>query len=103
MSGRTMSDWTTKILLGAIALGLWTNLLIPLVRPISAVAQYQNDYLLKSIDSHLMSIENYLDKASNAQYQTAHILGSVDARLSNIDSNIGKLQGGSCANGKLCQ
>jgi len=98
-----MSDRITKVLLGAIALGLWTNLLIPLVRPISAIAQYQNDFLLKSIDGHLTSIENDLEKASSAQRQNAFILGSVDARLSSIDGNIGKLQGGSCANAKLCQ
>jgi hypothetical protein len=98
-----MSDRITKILLGAIALGLWANLLIPLVRPISAIAQYQNDFLLNSIDSHLTGIENDLGKASKVQYQSALILQSADTRLSSIDSNIGKLQVGSCANVKLCQ
>jgi hypothetical protein len=98
-----MSDRITKILLGAIALGLWANLFIPLVRPISAIAQYQGDYLLKSIDSHLTSIENDLDRAIATQYRSAYFLESADSRLSSIDSNMGKLQGGSCSNVKLCQ
>ena len=69
-----MADRTTKILLAAIALGLWANLFGPVLRPITAFAQYESD----------------------------HILRSIDARLASIDFNIDKLQKGSCANGKLC-
>jgi hypothetical protein len=69
-----MTDRTTKIILALIALGLWGNLVMPLIRPMVAVAQYETD----------------------------HILRSIDARLSSIDANIDKLQKGSCPNGKLC-
>lgn len=69
-----MVDRTTKILLASIALGLWANLLMPSLRPIAALAQYESD----------------------------HILRSIDARLANIAFNIEKLQRGDCANGKLC-
>ena len=69
-----MTDRTTKILLAAIALGLWANLFVPIVRPITAFAQYETDYILKSID----------------------------ARLASIDTNIDRLQRGNCNNGKLC-
>jgi len=69
-----MIDWTTKILLGAIMLGLWANVFVPLVRPTPAVAQYQSDFILKSIDNHLTT----------------------------IDINIDRLVRSSCSNGKLC-
>jgi hypothetical protein len=69
-----MTDRLTKILLGTIALGLWVNLFVPLVRPVTAVAQYETDYILKRIEGH----------------------------LSAIALNIERLQLGSCANGKLC-
>jgi hypothetical protein len=69
-----MTDRTSKILLALIALGLWANLFVPLLRPNTALAQYEND----------------------------HILKSIDARLASIDLNIEKLQKGTCANGRLC-
>jgi hypothetical protein len=70
-----MSHWAIKILLASIATGLWANIIVPLIRPAPAVAQYETDQILKSIDIHLR----------------------------NIDVNIDKLQAGSCANGKLCR
>jgi hypothetical protein len=69
-----MTDRTTKILLAAIAAGLWVNIFMPLLRSTEA----------------------------NAQYETDHILQMMDVRLSNIDANIDKLQRGACSNGKLC-
>jgi len=69
-----MADRTTKILLAIIALGLWCNLFATVVRPMTAFAQYEGDYILRSIDAH----------------------------LAKIDANIDKLQKGACANGKLC-
>ena len=70
-----MTDRSTKILLCSIALGLWANLFVPLARPVTAVAQYENDQILRRIESH----------------------------LSVIDVNIDRLQTGSCANSKLCR
>jgi len=69
-----MPDRTSKILLAVIALGLWGNVFAFLLRSNVAVAQYETD----------------------------HILRSVDAHLANIDGNIDRLQKGSCPNGKLC-
>lgn len=69
-----MIDRTTKILLACVALGLWANLFAPVLRPLTANAQYESDYILRSIDAH----------------------------LARIDANIDKLQRGACANGKLC-
>lgn len=70
-----MTDRSTKILLSSIALGLWANLFIPLVRPVTAVAQYETDRILQRIEGH----------------------------LSAMDLNIERLQNGSCANGRLCR
>ena len=69
-----MIDRTTKLLLACIALGLWADVLVPVLRPSTANAQYESDYILRSIDAH----------------------------LARIDLNIDKLQKGVCANGKLC-
>jgi len=69
-----MTDKTTKLLLTAIAAGLWANLFVPFLRPIEAVAQYEADNILKK----------------------------MDVRLSNIDANVDRLQRGACSNGKLC-
>jgi len=49
-----MTDKTTKLLLLAIALGLWANALIPVVRPTVVGAQNSQ---LGSIDDHLDNIE----------------------------------------------
>ena len=37
-----------------------------------------------------------------AQYESDYILRSIDAHLAKIDVNIDKLQRGACPNGKLC-
>jgi len=68
------TDLTTKFLLAAIAAGLWVNIVVPLLRPIEAVAQYEAD----------------------------HILKTMDVRLTNIDANLDRLQRGACANSKIC-
>jgi hypothetical protein len=70
-----MNNWTIKILLSSIALGLWANIMVPLIRPTTAVAQYETDYVLKSMDIHLQRIEVGIDK----------------------------IQTGTCTNGKLCR
>jgi hypothetical protein len=72
--GGNMTDRMSRVLLALIALGLWANLLASAIRPIAAVAQYETD----------------------------HILRSVDARLASVDANIDKLQRGSCSNRRLC-
>jgi hypothetical protein len=46
-------DRLTKFLLGVIALGLWANLLSPLIRPIRVHAEDTSD-----IEQHLAKIEH---------------------------------------------
>ena len=70
-----MNNWTIKFLLSSIAFGLWANFMIPLIKPTTAVAQYETDYILKSINMHLQRIDLAIDK----------------------------IQTGSCSNGKLCR
>jgi hypothetical protein len=50
-----MTDRTTKILLGAIAIALWTNLAFSLFRPTAVVAQGRE---LSDIQNNLASIAN---------------------------------------------
>ena len=68
-----MTDRTTKILLGAIALGLWANAGPPLVRSTPAYAS-----------------------------DDTPILRNIDNRLSDIDEGIRLLANGACRNKKLC-
>ena len=56
-------DRTTKLLLAAIAAGLWANALIPLVNTQSVAAQdmYDVETILRGIASDLSYIESDLD------------------------------------------
>jgi hypothetical protein len=67
-------DKTTKLLLAVIALGLWANVMISLVRPQPVVAQ---DQTLSSIDDHLQRIESGV-------------------------SSLERIARGTCTNGKIC-
>jgi hypothetical protein len=49
-----MTDKTTKILLGAIALGLWANIVTPQIR----LAHAQEGSTLRSIDRNIEAIAN---------------------------------------------
>ena len=49
-----MIDRTTKVILAAIALGLWANAIIPLAR--ATPAQAQNDQYLVSVQHDLHAI-----------------------------------------------
>jgi len=97
-----MTDRTTKILLGSIALGLWANLFVPLIRPTAALAQYENDYILKSIDARLAGISVNIERLLRGISERNYFLKSMDGRLATIDGNIDQLQRGTCSNGKLC-
>src|ERR1700733_13159177 len=100
-----MQDSMIKILLAAIAVGLWSNIIVPLIRPTMAIAQYQSDYTLRSMDNHLLGIEVSINKllaTAVAHNQADYILNSLDNRLQSIEVGIDKLQTGSCSNGKLC-
>jgi hypothetical protein len=51
-----MTDRTTKLLLAAIAAGLWANAVVPLVRSAPASAQMGADGLLSNIESSVAKI-----------------------------------------------
>jgi hypothetical protein len=50
-----MTDITSKLLLAAVALGLWANLLLPILHPIPAFAQ---SYDFSNIERHVRQIAN---------------------------------------------
>jgi hypothetical protein len=51
-----MNDRFTKLILIAIALGLWANAALTFMRPTPAAAD-DVDYRLRSMDGHLSNIE----------------------------------------------
>ena len=77
-----MIDRTTKILLAAIAVGLWANLAATQIRPASA-----NTPLLQSMDGTLRSISKNFEL--------------IDRMLENMDGNIAAPHG-VCTNQKIC-
>jgi hypothetical protein len=97
-----MKDRTNKIILSAIGLGLWANIIIQLIRPTTAIAQYQSDYTLKNIDSHLQAMQGSIDKLLAIAVAQYNVLNSQDNHIQTIDVSIDKLQAGTCSNAKLC-
>ena len=71
-----MVDRTTKILLLAIAVGLWMNVASQWLRPVAVHAAVEQ---LRSSD--LSDIERY---------------------LRNIDGDLGRIQRGTCINSTIC-
>jgi hypothetical protein len=69
-----MTDRTSKILLAAIALGLWANAVVSLIKPQAVIAQ---DSQLSSIDDHLSRIDHDVH-------------------------NLEDISDGTCTNGKIC-
>lgn len=71
-----MIDRHTKMLLAAIATGLWLNVVATLIRPAAA-----DSYVLTDMERHLRSI---------------------DGNIISIDGHIQLLTQGTCANRRLC-
>ena len=67
-----MNNRSTKLILIFIALGLWANAAITIMRPAPAAADAESE------------------------------LRSIDSRLSSIGDDIGRIQRGTCSNSKLC-
>jgi hypothetical protein len=90
-----MIDRTTKILLLVIALGLWANVLVGLIKPITVKAQSTTHDLddiykvLDSIDSDVGSIQSDVS--------------SIDSNVSSMEGDLGRIQRGSCANDTICK
>jgi hypothetical protein len=78
-NGGPAMDRTTKVLLAAIALGLWANAVWPTARADDSSS------LLRSIDSRLSSIDSSL--RSHLSTIESH-LSTVESRLSSIDGHV---------------
>jgi hypothetical protein len=70
-------DRTTKVLLAAIALGLWANAVFP------AAHADDSSSTLRSIDSRLSSINSTLNSVNS----------TLQSRLSAIESKLGSIDG----------
>jgi hypothetical protein len=77
-----MNDRAIRILLLAIAFGLWGNFLIP------ASAQPNHGYTLQSLYSRLLAIQSDL----------AELKREVDE----MKNNVAEIQTGTCRNPKIC-
>lgn len=65
-------DKSTKIILVLIACGLWANILTPLLAPVKAHADSES------------------------------VLSDILSKLDSMEYDIGRIQRGTCTNGKLC-
>jgi hypothetical protein len=74
-------DRTTKILLAAIALGLWANAGLNVIRP--AWALRASSYCTDVIGC-LQSINGHLDNIAGRLFRVAHILEDVSSNTSRI-------------------
>lgn len=84
-SRASMSDRIARILLFAIAIGLWGNLLASLI---PASAQPSQGYTLQSVYSRALAIQSDL----------AELKREVDE----IKNNLVEIQTGRCTNSKIC-
>jgi hypothetical protein len=84
---------TTKILLTAIAIGLWANLGLSIFRPTPAVAYGDN-------------CANAVSLMDGVSRDVDRVLGTVDGMRREIDgmrSSLTSIESGSCSNYKICQ
>jgi hypothetical protein len=81
-----MKDRTLFILLLAIALGLWAQLLLPPAAP--ALAQESRGYILQSVYSRLLAIQSDL----------AELKGEV----TEVKNSVTEINAGTCRNPKIC-
>jgi hypothetical protein len=63
-------DRTAKIILAAIAVGLWVNAGVSVFRPVAAIAQ---DYELSSIRSNVSSIESDVGRIASGRCKNSKI------------------------------
>jgi hypothetical protein len=79
-----MADNVTKLLLAAIALGLWVNAAAHMVQPAKAQS---------SMDKNLMDSMNSINTN----------LGSIDGRLAVFIEDLQLIMAGRCQNRQLCR
>jgi len=77
-----MIDRTTKLILIAIAGGLWANALIPIMAPKAAHAQDDNSDAITSMASDI---------------------SDISSDVSDIKSDVSDIAGGTCTNDNICK
>ena len=87
-----MLDRSTKLLLLAIAVGLWMNVADPWI---AAPAQAQSRLELAPLEAALQSIGNRIDGFGMQ-------VGTITTRVREIEEDIDALANGSCRNRTLC-
>jgi hypothetical protein len=82
-----MTDDVTKLLLAAVAFGLWANAAAHMVQP--AKAQSSKTYLDKNLMDSMNNINTHLD--------------SIDGRLAVFIEDLHLIMAGRCQNRQLCR
>ena len=90
-----MIDKPTKILLAAIALGLWANAGISFFRPAAAVAA---GYELSSISSYVSSIKSDVSSIKSEVSSARSDMASIKSGVSSLE----RITRGGCPNSKIC-
>lgn len=88
-----MIDRWTKLLLLAIALGLWVNVATTMLQPHGVSAQDRID--LSNVESRLSSIRSDL---SSIQSDAS----SIRSEIGNIERDVDDIEDGTCTNKKIC-
>lgn len=88
------TDKTMKILLAAIAVGLWMNVLSPWIQPAPAWADANSD--IRRISSMMPSIKSDLGKVIRE-------LGKISINLTSLHNELTGVSRGGCANPKICE
>jgi hypothetical protein len=92
------TDRITKLLLAAIAIGLWTHVAAELFHPRSAAAQGSTftERLLDDIDSQTVDLLKLVSSINDH--------ADSDARhIKNIDDAVSRIESGECSNDTLCK
>ena len=79
-------DKFTKMIFAAIAVALWIIALNPWLRPMHVAAQGNRD--LSLVESYLSDIKSDVS--------------DVNDNVSSMKGDLGRLQRGTCTNGKIC-
>ena len=89
LGSRAMIDRGTKLLLAAIALGLWVNAIGNWFQPVAVEAQ--SERYLRNIQSSLRSIE------SDVSFMSVGVLGT-----GSVESDVSAIANGLCINNRIC-
>ena len=102
-----MTDKTTKVLLAAIAVGLWANIAGDWLKPEPVHAQDTRTLReLETIGQSLRSIERVLENGaiSRSAQEIARAIDteSLTGTVRSIERAVGRIENGRCRNGAIC-